>query len=187
MCSLRLHREFANSTSLHHVYSRKDKTVAPFEHKVEKFAVRPSVFHLLSIRYGLRKLDTYDRVARLELEHRDLLLHNTPKEFHSKLFPWLTAEVQRKHKDNVGIQEFPWVASEEGHREKLCEFLNDNFLIVLVNTTWEYHSPDSVGAQILRNIVYLPNLNEMTTEQVVYLGHVLTKWCEFEYEGVKNR
>lgn len=117
------------------------------------------------------------------MEHRKLLLSIVPREYHCKLWPWLTAEVLKRHEANLGIQEFPWIASEPGNREKLLKFLNDNLLICLINTTWEYSNSQSVGAEILDNMVYLPNWNEMDRKQMIQLGAILTRWCQVEYNG----
>ena len=172
---------------------RKDKSVTPFQHATTKFCKQPSAHQLLSIRHGLRKTKRYAKAARHEIWARRILLDNIPATYHSKLFPWLTPQVLATHEANLGISEFCWVAAPDGsHRRRLCDFLNEHYLIGLINTTWEYHreenssnkSVPSMGQHICESLVYLPNLNEMKREsQIVNMARVLTLWAQQEYGG----
>lgn len=136
------------------------------------------------MRHGLSKTKCYEQLAQKEIRNRRLLLAQIPEQYHTKLWPWLTKRVIEKHEWNQGIQEFSWVTSEWGRREKLLQFLNDNYLICLINTTWDHpkNSKPSAGSQLIDHMVYLPNCNEMNERQVIHLGGILRDWCRMEYE-----
>ena len=87
---------------------RKSKHSTPFQHAESAFLRRPSVFQLQSILHGLTaKKSHYGRIARREVEGRDLLLSSIPAEYHRKLFPWYTPEVLQLHRENQGISVRP--------------------------------------------------------------------------------
>lgn len=162
---------------------RKAKAITPFQHAESGFLKRPSPYHLQSMLYGLTsKLHQYPKIAQMELDRRDLLLSQIPTKYHRTLFPWWTAEILQLHKDNMGISEFSWVVCPKGGRMELCQFLNDNFLISMINTTWEFHefsTKSPVGKDVNNRLVYLPNLNQVAQHQVIYIGKVLTKYAQF--------
>ena len=62
----------------------------------------------------------------------------------------------------------------------LCQFFNDEFYVVMVNTTWEFHSGSkaNVSKLINDNLVYLPNIAHLTPNELIKLGKTLTKYCE---------
>jgi hypothetical protein len=169
---------------------RKNKAITPFQHAESGFLRKPSVYQLQSMMYGLSsKKSHYSHHAQRELERRDLLLSNIPTNYHRSLFPWWTEKVLQTHEDNRGICEFSWVVSPKGERMNLCQFLNDHFLISMINTTWEYHefTKNPVGKDINNRLVYLPNNAQLTNAQIVYVGQVLTKYCRsLEEEGVRK-
>ena len=163
---------------------RKAKSFTPFQHAESGFCRRPSVYQLMSMMHGMseKKKARYADVAQNEVDGRDLLLKNIPSRFHAKLFPWWTKEVLQAHRDNGGISEFSWVFSttkDEKERMTLCQFMNDEFLVALINTTWEYHefSKLPVGREINENLVYLPNINQLKPSEIVYVAKALTKYC----------
>jgi hypothetical protein len=152
---------------------RKSKTIAPFQHAEAAFLRRPTIFQLQSILHGLSKHDDYRRMARQEIEGRNLLLSKIPKEYHAQLFPWMTDLLLQLHETNQGISEFTWVTPLQGsgHRTELCQFLNDHFLIPMINTTWETDPKtpgNSVSKEINDSLVYLPNINELTPSQIEF-------------------
>jgi dTDP-4-amino-4,6-dideoxygalactose transaminase len=159
---------------------RQAKAITPFQHAESGFLKQPHVAHLRSMNHGLSKISQYKKIAQHEIRARDLLLNNIPKMYHAQLFPWLTPECVQNHKDNAGISEFTWVVSPPGQRMKFCEYLNEHYLITMVNTTWETHefTKVSVGKRINENLVYLPNINEMNDSQTLYVAQVLTKYCQ---------
>ena len=162
---------------------RKNKKITPFQHNASIFLRRPSVFQLLSMRHGLAK--DYARYAAQEVLKRDVFLEAVPREFQAALFPWLTQAVRGELERNGGISEFSWVFTRNGRRAQLNDFLSDNRIITLINTTW-VASDVAIGkaqrksnaAWICENLTYLPNLNEMTQAQIVALGEVLTRYCK---------
>ena len=76
-----------------------------------------------------------------------------------------------------GISEFTWVVSPKWDRMDLCEFLNEHFVVTLINTTWEYDRAP-VSKKINDNLVYLPNINQMSDEEIRSTGAALTKYCD---------
>jgi hypothetical protein len=161
---------------------RKNKKISAFQHAESGFLRKPSVYHLMSMRYGLSKGSKYyEGIAKNEIRLRDILLANIPTKYHRVLFPWWTPEVLQAHRDNQGISEFSWVyCPVSGERENLQEFASDRFLILIINTTWEFHESTKlpVGKDINQNIAYLPNMNELDDVQVAYVGQVMTEYCE---------
>jgi len=163
---------------------RKAKAITPFQHAESGFLRKPNVPQLRSILYGLTtKKPHYFQIARREIEARDLLLSCIPKEFHPNLFPWLTSQVIQRHRENEGISEFTWVVNprgEGGDRMEFCEYLNDHFIVTLINTTWEFDDKTTkyVSKDINNNLIYLPNINEMTDAQIRYTASILTKYCQ---------
>ena len=160
---------------------RKNKAISPFQHAEAGFLRKPSVYHLMSMRHGLSKVEQYKRIAKQEIRARDLLLESIPSNYHSTLFPWWTPEVIQAHRENQGISEFTWVYCPiRGGRSNLCKFCNDHFLIMMINTTWDFHEYTKleVGKNINEHLVYLPNLNSMKDEEIKYVGQVMTKYCQ---------
>lgn len=160
---------------------RQNKSITPFQHAESGFLRKPSVFQLQSMLYAMTiKRPQYARIAQREVEARDLLLSNIPKQYHTALFPWFTKELLYRHRENLGVSEFTWVVNPRGDRKELCDFLNNNFMITMINTTWEYEekSNKKVSAHINNNLIYIPNINEMNDEQIRYVAATLTKFCE---------
>jgi hypothetical protein len=158
---------------------RKDKKFTPFQHATSKFCRQPSAYQLLAIRYGMNLKRMYTRIALHEVSARAALLGEIPSQYHTKLFPWLTSSVLEQHVSNGGISEFTWVAAPSPERrQELCQFLNDHFVISMINTTWESTQLMPVGQTVCDSLVYLPNLNHSNQRNIRYLGQVLTKWCE---------
>ena len=164
---------------------RKAKSFTPFQHAESGFCRRPSLYQLMSMMHGMseKKKARYAAVAEHEVNGRDLLLKNIPSRFHAKLFPWWTKEVLQAHRDNGGISEFSWVFSttkDEKENMTLCQFMNDEFLVGLINTTWEYHEYTKlpVGKEINENLVYLPNINQMKSSEIIRVAKSLTKYCQ---------
>lgn len=160
---------------------RTAKAITPFQHAESGFLRKPTVYQLQSIMHGMTtKKVHYTRIQQRELQGRDLLLKSIPQQYHSGLFPWYTKEVLQRHKDNQGISEFTWVVSPKGDRMELCEFLNDHFVVTLINTTWEFDEKTSklVSKDINNNLIYLPNINQMTDDQITYTASILTKYCQ---------
>jgi len=159
---------------------RKNQSISPFQHSQAKFLRKPSLYQLKSILHGLSKKEYYGEIAKREIRGRDLLLSQIPQEYHSLLFPWLTPKVQQMHRDNMGISEFTWVVSPVGNRRDLCNFLNEHFVISMINTTWAYDSftKAEVAKDITNNLIHLPNINQMKDAQIKYLGEVLTAYCQ---------
>jgi hypothetical protein len=160
---------------------RKSKAITPFQHAESGFLRKPNVFQLQSILYGLTtKKPQYRRIALREIEARDLLLSHIPQEFHRSLFPWYTPQVLQRHKDNGGISEFSWVVNPNRDRMELCEYLNDHYIVTLINTTWEFHEKTTkhVSKDINNNLIYLPNLNQMNDAQIRYTASIVTKYCQ---------
>jgi hypothetical protein len=162
---------------------RKDKKFTPFQHSTAKFCRQPSVYQLLAIRHGLSLRRLYQRTATHEVWARTYLLSQVPSQYHGKLFPWLIPSVLETHAVNLGISEFTWVvAPTPERRQELCQYLNDHFLITMINTTWESTQKAPTGKAICECLVYLPNLNHLRQHELAYIGRVLTKWCEKVYE-----
>jgi hypothetical protein len=160
---------------------RKSKAITPFQHAESGFLRKPTPYQLQSILYGMSKTSDYRRIAKNEVESRDLLLSNIPTKYHNILFPWYTPKVLQCHRDNLGISEFTWVVPPKGiSRIDLCQFLNDHFIVVLINTTWDFHefTKRPVGKEINNGLVYLPNINQMTDAQIIYTAQTLTKYCD---------
>ena len=172
---------------------RKAKTIAPFQHSESGFLRKPNVCQLRSILYGLTtKKPHYRTIALREIVAREILLSCIPPEFHRHLFPWLTPQVVQRHRDNMGISEFTWVVNPRGSsssstggddRMELCEYLNDHYIVTMINTTWE--SDDKTTKHVAKdtinnNLIYLPNLNQMNDAQIRYTASILTKFCRHE-------
>lgn len=160
---------------------RQAKAITPFQHAESGFLRKPTVYQLESILYAITtKKPHYQGIIQRELEARELLLSNIPQQYHSGLFPWLTPQVIQQHKDNRGISEFTWVVSPKGDRMGLCAYLNDHFVVTLINTTWESNEKTTklVAKDINNNLVYLPNLNQMDDDQIRHTASILTKYCE---------
>lgn len=160
---------------------RKNKSVTPFQHAESGFLRKPSVYQLESIMYAMTtKGSHYKRIAKEEVERRELLLSSIPTKYHRALFPWYTKEVLELHKSNLGVSEFTWVVSPVGDRMDLCEFLNEHFVVTLINTTWTADAKTTrvVSKDINSNLIYLPNINLMTRDHIQYTGSILTKYCE---------
>jgi DegT/DnrJ/EryC1/StrS aminotransferase family len=167
---------------------RTAKAIVPFQHLESGFLRRPNVWQLQSILYGLSKGAEYGEIARREVRLRELLLSTIPTRYHSALFPWLTPEALALHRENLGVSEFSWVVSPIGDRLHLCQFLNDQFVVTMVNTTWDIHETTKlpVGRHITDNLIYLPNLNELDDGDVVKVGRALTLYCQqLEADGEK--
>lgn len=161
---------------------RKDKKFTPFQHATSKFCRQPSACQLLAIRHGMSRRRLYQRVSTHEEWARSVLLANIPAQYHSILFPWLTKQVLECHRANGGISEFTWVLAPSGERrQELCQFLNDHFIISLINTTWECTQQMPTGQAICDSLIYLPNLNHLKKRHLVRVGKILTKWCELNY------
>lgn len=161
---------------------RKAKAITPFQHAESGFCKRPNVWQLQSILYGLTtKKPHYRQIAQREVEARNLLLSQIPNEYHRKLFPWYTPQVLQTHRDNLGISEFTWVFNpkEDGDRMELCEYLNDRFIVTMINTTWEFDEKTTkhVSKDINNNLVYLPNINQMNDAQIRHTASILTQYC----------
>ena len=80
-----------------------------------------------------------------------------------------------------GISEFTWVVSPKADRAELCDFLNEHFVVTLINTTWECDEESlkaHVSKDIVNNLVHLPNINQMKDDEIRYTGDMLTKYCE---------
>ena len=158
---------------------RKDKKFTPFQHATAKFCRQPSAYQLLAIRYGMNRRRMYQRIAAHEEWARTTLLAEIPTQYHAKLFPWMTTTVLKHHCTNGGISEFTWVAAPASdRRQELWHFLNDHFVISMINTTWECTQLAPMGQTVCDSLVYLPNLNHSNKRNLQYLGQVLTKWCE---------
>lgn len=159
---------------------RKAKAITPFQHAESGFLRRPSAYQLQSMLYGLSKREDLNQMARHELHGRQTLLSTIPSKYHHALFPWLTPDTLARYKQMEGISEFTWVVSPIGDRMHLCQFLNDHFIVLLINTTWEANekSKSAVGKYINDNLVYLPNINEMNEERIVKVGKALTLYCQ---------
>jgi hypothetical protein len=160
---------------------RRNKAISAFQHAESGFLRKPSVYHLMSMLHGLSKVEQYKRIAKHEIRARDLLLASIPSNYHSTLFPWWTPKVIQAHRDNQGVSEFTWVYCPiSGGRPKLCQFGNDHFLIMMINTTWDFneYTKLQVGKEINKNLVYLPNLNSMKDDEIKYVGQVMTKYCQ---------
>ena len=165
---------------------RKAKAITPFQHAESGFLRKPSTYQLQSMLYGLSKKQQLKEMAKHECEGRELLLSSIPTQYHKALFPWLTPKAMAQHKQLEGVSEFTWVVSPIGDRMHLCQFLNDHFIVLLVNTTWEADekSKSTVGKYINNNLVYLPNINEMNKSQIANVGKILTLYCqELEMSG----
>jgi hypothetical protein len=160
---------------------RKAKSIEAFQHSESGFCRKPSLYQLWSMMYGMspKKTLQYPKIAKSEVESRDLLFQHIPEQFHKKLFPWLTPKVLQAHRDNQGISEFSWVFALDNDRMYLLEFMNDEFLVGMINTTWEFNEQTKlpVGKDINENLVYLPNLHHLKPSEIVYVAGVLTRYC----------
>ncbi len=159
---------------------RQAKVITPFQHSESGFLRKPSTYQLQSMLYGLSKKKKLNEMAKHEYQGRELLLSTIPAQYHKALFPWLTKDTLATYKEMQGVSEFSWVVSPIGDRLHLCQFLNDQFLVLLINTTWEADekSKATVGKYINDNLVYLPNINEMNQMEIVNVGKALTRYCE---------
>jgi hypothetical protein len=159
---------------------RQAKAITPFQHAESGFLRRPSVYQLQSMLYGLSRKQHLQEVARREIKGRELLLSSIPSQYHRALFPWITAKALKQYRENQGVSEFSWVVSPLGDRMHLCQFLNDHFVVSLINTTWEAHETTKlpVGKYINENLIYLPNNNELNEKEIAALGKVLTLYCK---------
>jgi hypothetical protein len=159
---------------------RKAKAITPFQHAESGFLRKPSVYQLHSMLYGLSKKEYLKEMAKHECEGRNLLLSSIPSKYHKALFPWLTIKAVARYEELQGVSEFTWVVSPIGDRMHLCQYLNDHFIVLLVNTTWETDekSKSTVGRHINDNLVYLPNINEMNKSQIANVGTVLMLYCQ---------
>ncbi|KAG7345577.1 DegT/DnrJ/EryC1/StrS aminotransferase family protein [Nitzschia inconspicua] len=159
---------------------RKAKAITPFQHTESGFLRRPSAYQLQSMLYGLSRKERLKEVAQHEFRSRELLLSTIPPKYHRALFPWMTAGVLEQYKEMQGVSEFSWVVSPIGDRMHLCQFLNDHFIVVMINTTWEANekSKSAVGKCVNDNLIYLPNINEATDELIVRVGKALTMYCQ---------
>jgi hypothetical protein len=160
---------------------RKSKSFAPFQHAESGFLRRPSPYQLQSMMHGLvAKKDQYPKIAQQELDDRELLLSNIPSQYHRQLFPWYTPELLQRHRDNFGIQEFSWVASPKDERMEFMIYLNNNFILPMNNTTWDFHefTKLSVSKDLNNRLVYLPNLAHSSKVQIIHIGKALTRHCE---------
>jgi hypothetical protein len=165
---------------------RAAKSIAPFQHAECGFLRIPHPCQLQSTLYGLSKGAQYRDISQREVRQRELLLSTIPPQYHSSMFPWLTPEALELHRQNLGVSEFTWVVSPIGDRMHLCQFLNDQFIITLVNTTWETHEMSKlpVGKNINKNLIYLPNINQLDEAGVVKVGKALTLYCrQLEADG----
>ncbi|KAL3906927.1 MAG: hypothetical protein SGILL_009081, partial [Bacillariaceae sp.] len=166
---------------------RQAKAITPFQHSESGFLRKPSTYQLRSMLYGLSKKEDYVKFSKHECDGRELLLSTIPSQYHSALFPWLTPKAMARYSENQGISEFTWVVSPIGDRMHLCQYLNDHFIILLVNTTWdadEHSKTSAVGKYINSNLIYLPNIAEMNSDQIVKVGKALTLYCqELEQSG----
>ena len=118
-----------------------------------------------------------------------LLLSQIEPVYRCLLFPWYTKEALQRHEENGGISEFAWVLSPRGKRKELMEFLNRNYIVTIINTTWVAHtdSKKSVGREIEDSLVYLPSIHQMNEGQIIKLGQALAKYCsEYQYEYDRN-
>ncbi|KAL3906989.1 MAG: hypothetical protein SGILL_009054, partial [Bacillariaceae sp.] len=110
-------------------------------------------------------------------------------QLHSMLYGFSKKQQMKdmaKHEELEGISEFTWVISPIGDRMHLCQFLNDHFMVLMINTTWEADekSKSTVGRHINNNLVYLPNINELNTSEIAHVGKALTAYCqELETSG----
>jgi dTDP-4-amino-4,6-dideoxygalactose transaminase len=159
---------------------RRAKAITPFQHTESGFLRKPSAYQLQSMLYGLSKRDQSQQMAQHEYQGRETLLKSIPSKYHSALFPWLTPDALARYKEMQGVSEFTWVVSPIGDRMHLCQFLNDHFIVVLINTTWEANekSKSTVAMHINNNLIYLPNINEMNTKQIIKVGKALTLYCQ---------
>eukprot|EP00529_Nitzschia_sp_RCC80_P000974 CAMPEP_0113477068 /NCGR_PEP_ID=MMETSP0014_2-20120614/20010_1 /TAXON_ID=2857 /ORGANISM="Nitzschia sp." /LENGTH=547 /DNA_ID=CAMNT_0000370137 /DNA_START=56 /DNA_END=1699 /DNA_ORIENTATION=+ /assembly_acc=CAM_ASM_000159 len=159
---------------------RKAKIITPFQHTESGFLRKPSVYQLRSMLYGLSKRSDLQLVAENERKGRDLLLSCIPPKYRLALFPFLTDESLELYKTNSGVSEFSWVVSPIGDRMHLCQHFNDQFLVSMVNTTWEISETTkaSISRTANNNLIYLPNINEMTERQIKKVGRVLTMYCQ---------
>mmetsp|Transcript_11085 Transcript_11085/g.19510 ORF Transcript_11085/g.19510 Transcript_11085/m.19510 type:complete len:514 (+) Transcript_11085:64-1605(+) len=159
---------------------RKAKAITPFQHNESGFLRKPSTYQLQSMFHGLSKQNQLRQVAEHERNGRELLLSTIPSQYHHALFPWLTPQAMTDYKKYQGVSEFTWVVSPISDRMHLCQFLNDHFIVSLINTTWEACEKTKlpVGKYINENLIYLPNLNEMDENQIVKVGKVLTLYCQ---------
>jgi hypothetical protein len=159
---------------------RQSKIITPFQHTESGFLRKPSVYQLQSMLYGLSKRSDLQPMVKHELEGRELLLSCITPKYRRALFPFLTEKVLNKYRTNTGVSEFSWVVSPIGDRMHLCQHLNDHFFVSLINTTWEASEKTkaSIARTVNNNLVYLPNINEMTKPQIEKVGRVLELYCQ---------
>ena len=63
----------------------------------------------------------------------------------------------------------------------LRDFLNEHFVVTLINTTWEYDDESGkapVSKDINTNLLHLPNINQMKDDEIRYTGAMLTEYCD---------
>lgn len=169
---------------------RKNKSFTPFQHAESGFLRRPSPYQLLSIRHGLLKKKQMSIASQREIEDRELLLSVIPSKYHRKLFPWYTPELLKRQRENFGIQEFCWVASPTPEeRLEMMDFINDRFLITMINTTWSFHEFTKlpVAKDLNERLIYLPNNQHNSKRGIVRVGKVLTEYCELTEEKPKGQ
>eukprot|EP01083_Nonionella_stella_P287903 980056_1 len=169
-----------NSVKLYHLSLafRKNKTVSAFQHQINLFMKKPSIYQLYSIQFGLSK--NYDAICDDDVRKRNLLLNNIPKQYHEALFPWITDETKEKYRMNKGIATYSWVYTQHiGDLDQFNDYLCDSGIWHLINTTWvhESKSKDNTAKDICQKMVHTPNLAEMDDRQIVYLSNVLTQYC----------
>ena len=143
---------------------------------------RPSIYQLLSMRYGLG-LD-YSVMANRETTKRRLLIESVPELHRTSLFPWWTPDTLRRMDANKGLSVYTWVYSKEWDREPLLDFLSERGFIGMANTTWvpQYASDEmkktDKGLIVCQHMNHLPNLHELSDQQIVNLGKALTEYCQ---------
>merc|ERR1719249_97639 len=77
---------------------RKNKAIAPFQHRKSIYLRKPSLYQLMSIRHGINK--NYSDFAAQEIVKRDLFLKCIPKQDQLVLFPWMTPKLLQQMRDN---------------------------------------------------------------------------------------
>lgn len=159
---------------------RRNKTIAPFQHRSSIYLRKPSIYQLLSIRYALDK--DYEGFKSQEITRRDLFLQCIPSEYHAILFPWMTKELLDRMRENEGISEFLWVFTPNGDRQSMLDHLDETMWIPMINTTWVHNEASvlegNVGQTICDMLVYLPNLCELDNRMIVKLANDLISYCK---------
>jgi len=160
---------------------RRNKAIAPFQHRKSVYLRRPSIYQFLSIRHGLNKT-VYSKYAAEEIAKRDLLLKCIPTECRSLLFPWMTPKVVAAMRANEGISEFLWVFAANGDRKALLDHLDESRWISMINTTWVHNEgtalEDNVGRKICDGLTYLPNLCQLDERQIRKLADDLVQYAK---------